>query len=74
MTPSNRTGTLQDAVESKLGVVVSLDHAERSLTLTDGEGKSVVLAADPRLLRNLRVGGPVHVLLRGITVVSARSL
>lgn len=52
-------------LERKLGVVSLVDHEKGDLTLVHRDGTCSHLSADGSLLRDLRVGGLVQVLLKG---------
>ncbi len=72
--PIVQVGMERDCIESKLGVVVALDQDKGTLTLAYGDGTCSDLQANRSLLENLRIGGPVQVLVEGRTVLTLRRL
>ncbi len=66
--------TVENTVEYTLGIVLAVDRAAGTLTLGHTGGRCSHLRADPRLLREVRIGGPVHALVEGTTVRTLRCL
>ncbi len=71
---AQRSCTVEKTVESTLGIVLAVDRAAGTLTLGHTGGRCSRLTADPHLLRDVRIGGPVHALVEGTTVRTIRCL
>jgi hypothetical protein len=72
--PVPQLQTVPNAIEQKLGIVVSVDHEKGILTLVHSDGTCSHLTADPSLLDDLRIGGPVQALVKGTVVWTLRCL
>ncbi len=72
--PSPRVETLGNTVEQRMGIVMSVDQERGILTLVYGDGTRSHLSADPSLLNNLRIGGPVQALVEDTIVRTLRRL
>ncbi len=66
--------TLENTVEYTLGIVLAVDRAAGTLTLGHSGGRCSHLTAAPHLLRDVRIGGPVHALVDGMAVKTLRCL
>jgi hypothetical protein len=61
-------------IECILGIVLAVDRAAGTLTLRLVRGRSLCCTADPALLRDVQIGGPVQVVVEGTTVRTLRCL
>ena len=62
------------SVERRVGIVASIDHEKGVLVLVHRDGTHSHLRADASLLRNLRIGGLVQVVLKGPMLWALRHL
>lgn len=69
-----QTCVLANPIESTLGIVLAVDRVTGSLTLVHVGGRCSYLTADPGLLREVRIGGPVQVMIEGTAVRTLRCL
>ena len=58
----------------QIGVVVAVNENKGEITLSRGGGNSLRLTADPRLLKDVRIWGVVHVLREGRVIRGLRCL
>ncbi len=72
--PSSQSQTLANSMEEVLGIVVSVDRERGSLTLAHKDRTRSHLSADPILLGDLGIGGPVWTLVQGTIVRALRRL
>ena len=73
MAAQHSMGT-ESTVAYTLGIVLAVDRPAGVLTLWHADGRSAKLTADPGLLGEVRIGGPVKVVVEGTTVRSLRRL
>jgi hypothetical protein len=71
---SPQSQTLANTIEERLGIVVSVDRERGCLTLVHSDRTRSHLSADPNLLGNLRIGGPVWTLVQGTILRALRRL
>jgi hypothetical protein len=57
-----------------LGIALAVDRDAGTLTLGLVRGRSFCCTADPDLLRDVQIGGPVQVAVEGTTVRTLRCL
>lgn len=72
--PVTQSQTVANTIEQKLGIVVSVEQEKGILTLVHSDGTCSHLTADPSLLDDLRIGGPVQALVKGTIVWTLRCL
>ncbi len=58
----------------QVGVVVTVDRDKGQITLVFRGGTRFCLTAHPSLLKDVRIGGPVHVVTDGAVIQSLRCL
>ncbi len=69
-----RSQTVSSTIEEKIGIVVSVDLEKSILTLWHNDGAQSYFNPGADLLGNLRIGGPVQVLVDGTIIRALRSL
>ncbi len=58
----------------RVGVVIAVDRDKGEITLVYRGGIRSSLTAHPSLLKDVRIGGPVHVITDGTVIQSLRCL
>ena len=72
--PDNRSQIESNAIEEKIGIVVTVDLEKGSLILWHRDGPQLYLNPGAVLLANLRIGGPVQAVVKGTILWALRCL
>ena len=72
--PVPHSQSVPTSVRRRVGIVASIDHEKGVLILVHRGGTRSHLSADASLLRDLRIGGLVQVVLKGPMLWALRHL